>query len=79
MWCTCSSKSRIGGWLEGESVADVLTLPDPSRMTTAELQQELARGVSGKEWRWPTARRRAIRAELVKRLYSGGDNNFESK
>jgi hypothetical protein len=46
-------------------------------MTIEELQAELAACVEGDRWRWPTPRRKVVRAELVKRLYGG--ERFEAK
>jgi hypothetical protein len=38
-------------------------------MTVEDLQAELAACVKGNVWKWPDPRRKAVRAELIRRLY----------
>jgi hypothetical protein len=40
-------------------------------MAVEQLQAELAECVEGDRWHWPTPRRKAVRRELVRRLFGG--------
>jgi hypothetical protein len=48
-----------------------IELPDPARMTVEQLQAELVEQIKRDAWHWPTPRRKALRRELIRRLFAG--------